>query len=251
MLIGAYHLAYCTAVIYFLSKSQGKFTLSFAYLLGLVNIVLYLTHYGLLPFTELKEHLSNADIVLTGFGFHYLLLGLVIYTGVLISNILKRGIVDILYNKNIVLWLACGAITYIASAELLLHGLLLMTHPVTGLPVEDAPVQAYLMYESATRHILKVGFPVLWGLVAAVFLTIGIKRQIKNLRVASLVLLAVTLIKLFSYDIQDVSKAGKIIAFIILGIVLLVMSFMYQKIKATILYNETGANEKKENNENN
>jgi uncharacterized membrane protein len=80
-----------------------------------------------------------------------------------------------------------------------------------------------------------VALPVLWGAIAFVFLSAGIKRQVKQLRIIALAVLALTLIKLFTYDIKDVSEAGKIIAFIILGIVLLVMSFMYQKIKALIL----------------
>ena len=51
----------------------------------------------------------------------------------------------------------------------------------------------------------------------------------------SLALLAITLVKLFTYDISNASEAGKIIAFIILGLVLLIISFMYQKIKALLI----------------
>ena len=65
-----------------------------------------------------------------------------------------------------------------------------------------------------------------------------IKKQIKVLRIVSLALLAITLIKLFLYNIKNVSEAAKIIAFIMLGLVLLVISFMYQKIKAIILWDE-------------
>ena len=68
-----------------------------------------------------------------------------------------------------------------------------------------------------------------------VFLFIGMKKSNKTFRVIGLILIAVTLIKLFTYDIKDASPAGKIVAFIILGVVLLVISFMYQKIKALLL----------------
>ena len=51
----------------------------------------------------------------------------------------------------------------------------------------------------------------------------------------ALVLIAINLLKLFTYDIKDASEAGKIVAFIILGVVLLIISFMYQKIKALLL----------------
>ncbi|HRH12206.1 MAG TPA: hypothetical protein PLU73_11860, partial [Bacteroidia bacterium] len=59
----------------------------------------------------------------------------------------------------------------------------------------------------------------------------------------------VTLIKLFFYDIKDVSEAGKIVAFILLGLMLLVMSFMYQKIKAILMDDsQNNDNEKKDQN---
>lgn len=47
-----------------------------------------------------------------------------------------------------------------------------------------------------------------------------------------------TLLKLFCYDIIDIPPAGKIIAFILLGILLLVISFMYQRLKKILLQDE-------------
>jgi uncharacterized membrane protein len=101
----------------------------------------------------------------------------------------------------------------------------------------DEPYIVEDVFDYIHEQVIKVALPILWGVIAFVFLNIGIRKQLKQLRVMALVLLAVTLLKLFAYDINDVSKAGKIIAFIILGVVLLVMSFMYQKIK-TILTDE-------------
>ena len=37
------------------------------------------------------------------------------------------------------------------------------------------------------------------------------------------------------YDISNISEGGKIIAFIILGILLLIISFMYQKVKRLVI----------------
>jgi uncharacterized membrane protein len=49
------------------------------------------------------------------------------------------------------------------------------------------------------------------------------------------VLFGCTLIKLFLFDIQDIAPGGKIIAFILLGALLLVISFMYQRLKNIII----------------
>ncbi len=59
------------------------------------------------------------------------------------------------------------------------------------------------------------------------------------MRIAALSLIGITILKLFVYDIRNVSKGGKIGAFIVLGIVLLVISFTYQKIKSIILDEES------------
>jgi uncharacterized membrane protein len=45
----------------------------------------------------------------------------------------------------------------------------------------------------------------------------------------------VTLIKLFLIDIKGISEGGKIAAFISLGVLLLIVSFMYQRLKKLLL----------------
>jgi uncharacterized membrane protein len=50
---------------------------------------------------------------------------------------------------------------------------------------------------------------------------------------------AIALAKLFIYDIRGISEGGKIAAFISLGIVLLVISFMYQNLKRLILADDS------------
>ena len=90
-------------------------------------------------------------------------------------------------------------------------------------------------YDITRIHIIKIGFPILWGMLSFLFLFIGMKKSNKTFRIVALVLIAINLLKLFTYDIKDASEAGKIVAFIILGVVLLIISFMYQKIKALLL----------------
>ena len=41
-------------------------------------------------------------------------------------------------------------------------------------------------------------------------------------------------LKLFLYDIRNVSETGKIIAFILLGVLILIISFVYQKLKRLV-----------------
>lgn len=89
--------------------------------------------------------------------------------------------------------------------------------------------------------IVRVGFPILWGIGSFVFMIIGMKNKLRIWRIISLVLFAITLLKLFIYDISEMGEAGKIIAFIGLGVILLIVSFMYQKLK-NIVINENETN---------
>jgi uncharacterized membrane protein len=97
--------------------------------------------------------------------------------------------------------------------------------------------------DSVQAQIIKIGYPILWGVFSFIFLIIGIKKQWKNLRIIALSLLGITIVKLFVYDIKNVSETGKIVAFILLGVLILIISFVYQKIKK-LVNDETSENEK-------
>ncbi len=77
----------------------------------------------------------------------------------------------------------------------------------------------------------KAAITVLWSLFAFVQMWLGMHLKYKTLRIISLSLLGLVLCKLFLFDLQNVSQGAKIVAFVVLGIVLLVLSFLYQKLK--------------------
>jgi uncharacterized membrane protein len=81
----------------------------------------------------------------------------------------------------------------------------------------------------------KAGLTILWGICSFAMMWLGMKNSYKTLRIISLVLFSITLLKLFFLDISDISEGGKIAAFILLGVLLLTISFMYQKIKKIII----------------
>jgi uncharacterized membrane protein len=102
-----------------------------------------------------------------------------------------------------------------------------------------------LHYRHTITNGVKIGFPILWGLLSFVFLTVGLKKSNKLFRICGLVLIGITVLKLFIYDIQNASEGGKIAAFIILGVVLLIISFRYQKIRALLKDDEKNEDETK------
>ena len=85
---------------------------------------------------------------------------------------------------------------------------------------------------------IKTGLPVLWGILSFILMWMGMRKKQRTLRIISLSLFLITLIKLFMFDINNIPVAGKIAAFFCLGILLLIISFMYQKVKKIIVDDE-------------
>ncbi|HEX7844898.1 MAG TPA: DUF2339 domain-containing protein, partial [Chitinophagaceae bacterium] len=85
----------------------------------------------------------------------------------------------------------------------------------------------------------KAGLSMLWGICSFAMMWLGMKKSYQPLRIISLTLFTITLGKLFLYDIRNIPPGGKIVAFILLGILLLAVSFMYQRLKKIIIDNKT------------
>lgn len=80
----------------------------------------------------------------------------------------------------------------------------------------------------------QIGYSILWGVYSLATIGYGIWKRRKVLRIFAIVLFAITLIKLYLIDLGDISTGYKIILFIALGILLLTVSFLYQKFKHII-----------------
>lgn len=80
----------------------------------------------------------------------------------------------------------------------------------------------------------KLGLSILWGSYSLLMIVFGIWMQKKHLRVIAILIFAVTLIKLFFYDISHLETIPKTIVFVSLGIFLLIISFLYNKYKIII-----------------
>ncbi|WP_423128589.1 DUF2339 domain-containing protein [Gaoshiqia sp. Z1-71] len=80
----------------------------------------------------------------------------------------------------------------------------------------------------------KLGLSIGWGTYSLLLIVLGIWKKKKHLRVGAITLFGVTLVKLFFYDISHLDTLAKTIVFISLGILLLIISFLYNKYKHII-----------------
>ncbi len=87
------------------------------------------------------------------------------------------------------------------------------------------------LYQIGVRDEASTAFSV--GLTTAGFvqMLLGMRLHQKVLRMISLVVFGIVLVKLVLIDLWVLPPLGKIIVFILLGVLLLVLSFLYQKLK--------------------
>ncbi len=80
------------------------------------------------------------------------------------------------------------------------------------------------------RSTDKLALTILWGVSALIWISVGIVRARKPYRIAAMSLFGITLIKLFFYDISHLNNLSKTIVMVILGVLMLVASFLYNKL---------------------
>lgn len=91
-----------------------------------------------------------------------------------------------------------------------------------------------LMEIAESSQSYKLGLSILWGTFSLYLIIMGIWKKKKHLRIGAIALFGVTLVKLFIYDISHLSTIAKTIVFVSLGVLLLVISFLYNKYNRVI-----------------
>jgi len=84
------------------------------------------------------------------------------------------------------------------------------------------------------RLAQQLSISVVWTIYGGSMLTVGIARRSKLLRVMALLLLGLTIFKVFLFDLSSLEKLYRIISFIVLGAILLAVSFLYQRYRQRV-----------------
>ncbi len=75
----------------------------------------------------------------------------------------------------------------------------------------------------------QLGLSVLWTAYASVLIILGVRRSSPLLRWQALALFGIVVGKVFLYDLSSLERVYRIVSFLVLGVVLLVVSFLYQR----------------------
>jgi uncharacterized membrane protein len=139
-------------------------------------------------------------------------------------------------------------IRYVSLA--LFVGLMIITHREMRKEIFSATVRqtgkvlmmtaGLILLSSELIHWLEIGgvdrthdlpLTILWGAYALLLVVLGLRKDLAYMRITAIVLFGVTLAKLFVYDMKGMSTISRTIVMIVLGVLLLTASFLYNKFK--------------------
>jgi len=89
-------------------------------------------------------------------------------------------------------------------------------------------------YFEVQKHFNILYLPIIWTILAIVLIYTGLKKNSKEYNKIGFALIALMVLKLYTYDVWQMDNISRISAFIVLGIILLVSSFTFQRFKNLI-----------------
>lgn len=96
-------------------------------------------------------------------------------------------------------------------------------------------VECRLFFVAYLPAALQTAYTVLWTLFSVVLMVMGFLRRSKALRMLAIGLFGITMVKLFVVDMSHFSTPWRILSFIVLGLMLVAVSYLYYRYKDRIL----------------
>ena len=217
LLLFTYSCIYFIVLIPYLYKTGSSY-LRFVMITAVVMSLIYpsIIHVYNLKFRALL--VQNGSAILSGFGYHYLnLLMLILLLGV----IMKYKTKAFARKKNIIrgFWVYFILMVFFMVITEFHHLVFLLTRGQSGYTTEYID-KSLNLYDS-----------IILIFCTAIFLIIGFRQHFRFLRVFALVIFGCELIKILAIDIYFLENGMREIVFIVLGATALGLSVFYPKIK--------------------
>src|SRR5262249_40441155 len=97
----------------------------------------------------------------------------------------------------------------------------------------STPGAAALTFQFSGNFARDMSYSIAWALFALLLLIIGMRKRAAPARYAGLGLLGITVIKLFFHDLSQLDQLYRIGAFIVVAVIAILASFLYQRFLAT------------------
>lgn len=194
-----------------IKKLRNRYVGTLNFVLGVVGKLLFLTA-GLYAISELRESYlgQNGELYHHSGNIFYIIVRYIslVFVGLLLAMGYKNSRQE--YSDKVLRvvfdFVLHIAVLWIISSELI-----------------------HWMDILSSMESYKLGLSILWGIYSLSMIVLGIAKKQKHIRIGAMVLFAGTLVKLFIYDIAHLTTIAKTIVFVCLGVLLLIISFLYNK----------------------
>ena len=239
IVIGAYNFLYFSLIFWLVIQKNIRVVLETIFAISCVLLLSYPIVYRIVVGDLVDAYLMGNPLGFSPFLFHYitLILYFTLFTITTLWFVKNVNIKNSYYP--IMTWslLILGVITLSTELD---HIILITKYVPATNSILDLSVYMELQKDNILEFSHRVGYPILWGVLATILMISGMKINMKNLRIMSLSLIVLTLVKLFVFDFKNMAPGGKIATLIILGVLILLVSFLYQKLKKIVIDGEIG-----------
>jgi len=80
-------------------------------------------------------------------------------------------------------------------------------------------------------YVRQLALSIIWALYASALVVVGIVKKVRIVRLLGILLFGITTVKAFFFDLSGLETLYRIISFLVLGLVLLIMSYLYNRYK--------------------
>jgi uncharacterized membrane protein len=130
-------------------------------------------------------------------------------------------------------WRTVGAIAAVALNVVALRALSLEVHDYYLRKMASTPANIWRPQAFLERRAVSIArdftYSALWMAYGGMLMIIGFRRSSGFVRWQALVLIALTTLKVFTYDTSQLDRIYRILSFVVLGVLLLAISFAYQR----------------------
>ncbi|AZA93331.1 Predicted membrane protein [Chryseobacterium nakagawai] len=208
-----------------------------------------------------RKKLSLAHDLQTGLiylFFFLIIINISVSTSSVVTDILSKQLPNSFYLLHLLQWIPFIYITLKIIPDTKFHQSKISYWIISLAFVVSISCELHHLYVLANSHHVTDSYPVknhfnilylpiIWALLASIFIYIGLRKNIQEYNKIGFTLIGLMVLKLYGYDVWQMDNISRISAFIALGIILLLSSFTFQRVK-NIIKNMVDTKEKNEEN---
>lgn len=190
----------------------------------------------------IPDHLQNGLIYLF---FILIMMNISVSTSSVVTDILSKQLHSSFYILHLIQWMPFIYISLKIIPDTGFHQSKAFYWIISLAYIVSVSCELHHLYVLAASHSLEESYalkkhfnmlylPIIWTILASILIYIGLRKNIQEYNRIGFALIGLMVLKLYGYDVWQMDNISRISAFIVLGIILLLSSFTFQRLKNII-----------------